>query len=148
MTNATARPTVRCAATTTSVDSTASTSTANKTSVAAQVVGAVLRFPPLWEAASKNAKNMMVKRAGALDIDWDEEVATLQAAKDWDAALKDATDPEVQRAMPEYYKTSFHAYPEGNLGWDPAHEAWSASTVFPIPRHVCASPIVNYYSSP
>ena len=122
-TPAATRPTVRCAATTTTTDGTASTSTANRTSVAAQVVGAVLKFPPLWEAASKNAKNMMVKRAGALDIDWDEEVATLQAAKDWDAALKDATDPEVQRTMPEYYKTSFHAYPEGNLGWDPAHEA-------------------------
>ena len=71
--------TLRCGA---MADGNASASTANKTSVAAQVVGAVLKFPPFWEAASKNAKNMMIKRAGELDIDWDKEVMTLQARKD------------------------------------------------------------------
>lgn len=57
------------------------TSAANRTSVAAQVVGAVLKFPPLWEAASKGAKNKMVNRAGELGLHWDAEVEALRRAR-------------------------------------------------------------------
>ena len=102
--------------------SAATPGSANRTSVAAEIVGAILKFPPLWEAASKGAKEKMVKRAGELGIEWEAEVNQLRSAADWEQALKDATDPEVVENMPAYYKTSFHAYPEGNLGWDPALE--------------------------
>jgi len=97
-------------------------STANKTSIAAEIVGAVLKFPPLWEAASKGAKEKMIKRAGDLGVDWQREVESLRCATDWEKALADATDDAVLASTPAYYKTSFHAYPEGNLGWPPAHE--------------------------
>ena len=63
-----------------------------------------------------------MKRAGELGIEWEAEVNQLRSAVDWEQALKDATDPAVVENMPAYYKTSFHAYPEGNLGWDPALE--------------------------
>ena len=102
--------------------SAATPGSANRTSVAAEIVGAILKFPPLWEAASKGAKEKMVKRAGELGIEWEAEVNQLRSAADWEQALKDATDPAVVENMPAYYKTSFHAYPEGNLGWDPALE--------------------------
>ena len=111
----------------------AGTSAANKTSVAAEIVGAILRFPPLWEAASKGAKEKMVKRAGALGIAWDDEIAALRDAGDWDAMLRDATDPAVDANTPAYYKTSFHAYPEGNLGWDPALEVEVAAKAVHAP---------------
>lgn len=122
-----ARPSTRCAA------APAGTSAANKTSVAAEIVGAILKFPPLWEAASKGAKEKMVKRAGALGIAWDDEIAALRDAGDWDAMLRDATDPAVEATTPAYYKTSFHAYPEGNLGWDPALEVEVAAKAVHAP---------------
>jgi hypothetical protein len=73
--------TVRCAAAgdNSATSSTTSTSSANRASIAAAVVGAVLKFPPLWEMASKSAKNMMIKRSGDMGYDWDAEVAALQA---------------------------------------------------------------------
>ena len=89
--------------------------------------------PPLWEAASKGAKEKMVKRAGALGIAWDDEIAALRDAGDWDAMLRDATDPAVEATTPAYYKTSFHAYPEGNLGWDPALEVEVAAKAVHAP---------------
>ena len=113
--------------------SAATPGSANRTSVAAEIVGAILKFPPLWEAASKGAKEKMVKRAGELGIEWDSEVSELRSATDWEQALKDATDPAVVENTPEYYKTSFHAYPEGNLGWDPALEVEVAAKAVHAP---------------
>ena len=124
---------VRCGMATGDRAAATSTSTANRTSIAAQVVGAVLKFPPLWEAASKNAKEKMIKRAAELGVDWENEVSDLRRAKDWDAALRDAMNPAVDASTPEYYKTSFHAYPEGNLGWDPAHEVEVAAKAVHAP---------------
>lgn len=113
--------------------SAATPGSANQTSVAAEIVGAILKFPPLWEAASKGAKEKMVKRAGELGIEWEAEVNRLRSAVDWEQALKDATDPAVVENMPAYYKTSFHAYPEGNLGWDPALEVEVAAKAVHAP---------------
>ena len=113
--------------------SAATPGSANRTSVAAEIVGAILKFPPLWEAASKGAKEKMVKRAGELGIEWEAEVNQLRSAADWEQALKDATDPEVVENTPAYYKTSFHAYPEGNLGWDPALEVEVAAKAVHAP---------------
>ena len=66
--------------------SAATPGSANRTSVAAEIVGAILKFPPLWEAASKGAKEKMVKRAGELGIEWDSEVSELRSATDWEQA--------------------------------------------------------------
>ena len=113
--------------------SAATPGSANRTSVAAEIVGAILKVPPLWEAASKGAKEKMMKRAGELGIEWEAEVNQLRSAADWEQALKDATDPAVVENMPAYYKTSFHAYPEGNLGWDPALEVEVAAKAVHAP---------------
>ena len=56
----------------------------------------------MWSAASKNAKQKMKTRAGELGVDWDAEVAALAGARDWGAALLDATDTAV--TTPDYYR--------------------------------------------
>lgn len=62
---------------------------------------------------------MMIKRADSIGVPWLEEVVSLKA-RDWGADLAAVQNPNL--SYPEYYVTSFHAYAEGNLGWEPALE--------------------------
>ncbi len=61
----------------------------------------------------------MIKRAESIGVYWTKEVEALKA-RDWDADLAQVENPDLK--YPDYYKTSFHAYKEGNLGWGPALE--------------------------
>merc|ERR1719409_884387 len=98
--------------------SAATPGSANRTSVAAEIIGAILKFPPLWEAASKGAKEKMVKRAGELGIEWEAEVNQLRSAADWEQALKDATDPEVVEKTHVTYVLLCLSFLDSNLGRD------------------------------
>ena len=61
---------------------------------------------------------MLHDRAETIGIDWDGELQKYQG-HDWEQERKSLM--QVDR-HPEYYCKPFHAYPEGNLGWKPAHE--------------------------
>lgn len=50
-------------------------------------------------------------------MDWDEELRKYTGI-DWEAERECVK----QTGHPEYYCRPFHAYPDGNLGWQPAHE--------------------------
>ncbi|NJN76341.1 MAG: class I SAM-dependent methyltransferase [Synechococcaceae cyanobacterium RL_1_2] len=67
---------------------------------------------------------MMIKRAETLGVPWRAQVAELKQ-RDWQPALTAIADPSI--TYPDYYLNSFHAYEEGNLGWEPALEVESAS---------------------
>ncbi|GFR41885.1 hypothetical protein Agub_g2394 [Astrephomene gubernaculifera] len=82
-------------------------------------VEALFRFPPFFNAAAKNARNMIIKRAYAMGIDWNGTIQEMKA-QDWEARLQAVQNPSV--TYPSYYTQPFHAYSQGNLCWDAALE--------------------------
>lgn len=104
------------------------------------VVNQVLAIKPLWNFAKERARHMMVTRAETIGVPWRERVQELQSRRTasgqavddlptvdagelsplWQADLDTVQDPDL--VYPDYYTTSFHAYDEGNLGWQPAME--------------------------
>lgn len=65
------------------------------------------------------ARNRIAKRGLRIGIDIGEEVAKLQSVP-WEERRQQVTDPHVQ--MPDYFNRRFHAYAEGNLSWEAAHQ--------------------------
>ncbi|MEO1069408.1 MAG: class I SAM-dependent methyltransferase [Cyanobacteria bacterium J06638_6] len=104
------------------------------------VVNQVLSIKPLWTFAKGRARHMMVTRAETIGVPWRERVQELQSRRLtasigtartetlsplWQADLATLQNPHL--TYPSYYTTSFHAYDEGNLGWQPAMEVEVAS---------------------
>ena len=69
--------------------------------LSSRLVKGILAIEPLANFAKSRARSMMIKRAEAIGVPW--------------------------RENPDYYTTSFHAYPEGNLSWKAAWEVESAA---------------------
>ncbi|MFM7528028.1 MAG: class I SAM-dependent methyltransferase [Nodosilinea sp.] len=96
-------------------------------SLTSRVVNQVLAIKPLWNWARGQARTMMVKRAEAIGVGWSGRVQALRSRhSDDDFSPLWQTDLEALQnsdlTYPAYYTTSFHAYDEGNLGWQPAME--------------------------
>lgn len=83
------------------------------------LVNSLLSVKPLFHLAKQQARQMMIKRAATIGIDWIAEANHLRNSN-LDPYRKHIDNPEL--AYPEYYVRSFHGYDEGNLGWDPAVE--------------------------
>jgi len=105
------------------------TATAAKTAprLASRLVNGVLSIKPLAKLAKNRARNMMIKRAETIGVYWPKEVQALKArggtaefSPEWEADLAQVQNPHL--TYPDYYLTSFHAYEEGNMGWEPATE--------------------------
>ncbi len=95
--------------------------------LASRLVNGILAIKPLAALAKNRARTMMIKRAESIGVYWPQEVAKLRSRKDstefsadWDNELAQVTHPAL--VYPDYYTTSFHAYADGNLGWEPAME--------------------------
>ena len=95
--------------------------------LASRLVNGVLAIKPLANLAKQRARNMMIQRAASIGVYWHDEVKQLRSRQsgvefspEWETELASVTDPAL--AYPDYYVTSFHAYEEGNLGWEPAME--------------------------
>src|SRR6478672_11889501 len=88
-------------------------------SFSSQLVNGLLSIKPLANLAKHQARKMMIQRAEKIGVFWHQEVQTLQK-RDWEADLAQVKNPEL--VYPDYYVRSFHAYEEGNLGWEPAWE--------------------------
>lgn len=84
-----------------------------------RLVNGLLAIKPLATLAKHQARQMMIKRAESLGVDWTQQVARLQS-RDWQADLAAVQNPSL--VYPDYYLRPFHAYEEGNLGWQPAME--------------------------
>jgi ubiquinone/menaquinone biosynthesis C-methylase UbiE len=87
--------------------------------LASQLVNRILAIKPLANLAKHQARQMMIKRAESIGVYWTQEVEALKA-HNWDTTLAQVKNPNLD--YPDYYLTSFHAYEEGNLGWNPALE--------------------------
>ncbi|MBM0741916.1 class I SAM-dependent methyltransferase [Phormidium sp. CLA17] len=95
------------------------TATVSAPSFASRLVNGILAIKPIAALAKNRARQMMIQRADDIGVPWLQEVATLRA-RDWSADLATVQNANLQ--YPDYYTTSFHAYEEGNLGWEPALE--------------------------
>ena len=92
----------------------------NKTpGLASRLVNGVLSIKPLANLAKHQARDMMMKRAEKIGVHWRQEVQAL-LARNWDAELLSVQNPDL--VYPKYYLTSFHAYEQGNMGWEAATE--------------------------
>ena len=97
-----------------------------------RLINGALAIKPLANFAKDRARQMMIKRAESIGVYWLDEVAELRA-RGGDAAFNPVWEQERQQicdrtlTYPDYYRTSFHAYDEGNLGWEPALEATVAA---------------------
>lgn len=104
-----------------------STSNPSALGPVSQLVNGILSIKPLAQLAKSRARSMMIKRAELIGVYWPQEVAQLRSrggqadlSPEWEAELAAVTNPAV--VYPDYYLQSFHAYEEGNLGWEPAME--------------------------
>ncbi|MDX2240571.1 MAG: class I SAM-dependent methyltransferase [Leptolyngbyaceae cyanobacterium bins.302] len=95
------------------------TTIASAPTLTSRLVNGILAIKPLASLAKYQARKMMIKRADSIGVPWLEEVDALKA-RDWSRDL--AAVQQKDLTYPEYYLTSFHAYEEGNLGWEPALE--------------------------
>ncbi|MDJ0898482.1 MAG: methyltransferase domain-containing protein [Xenococcus sp. MO_188.B8] len=92
--------------------------------LSSRLVNGILAIKPLANFAKTRARNMMINRAEALGVPWRKNLEQLSERnweREWDAVVN------RQLQYPEYYVTSFHAYPEGNLSWKAAWEVESAA---------------------
>ncbi len=83
------------------------------------LVNSLLRVKPLANFAKQKARRMMIERAATIGLSWQGMVAKLRS-QDLEAHLTKVKNPDLN--YPEYYVRSFHAYSDGNLGWDAATE--------------------------
>jgi SAM-dependent methyltransferase len=79
----------------------------------------ILGIKPLFNLMKGRARSMMITRAEEMGVMWRSEAANLQAL-DWQADFKAVNNPSL--VYPDYYLKPFHAYDNGNLGWEPATE--------------------------
>ncbi len=92
--------------------------------LASRLVNRILAIKPLADFAKTRARKMMIDRAEALGVPWRKNFDEL-SKRNWDLEWDAIVNPQLQ--YPEYYVTSFHAYPEGNLSWKAAWEVESAA---------------------
>jgi ubiquinone/menaquinone biosynthesis C-methylase UbiE len=92
--------------------------------LASRVVNGILGIKPLFDLAKYQARQMMIKRAETIGVNWLEDAKKLRS-RDWSAEFNQVNNPTL--SYPDYYLRPFHAYTEGNLGWEPASEVESAA---------------------
>ena len=92
--------------------------------LSSRLVNGILAIKPLADFAKTRARNMMINRAEALGVPWRKNLDQL-SERNWDCEWDAVVNRQLQ--YPEYYVTSFHAYPEGNLSWKAAWEVESAA---------------------
>ena len=92
-----------------------------------RLINGALAIKPLANFAKDRARNMMIKRAESIGVYWLDEVAQLRSRGGdqpfnpvWEKEREEICDRNL--TYPDYSLTSFHAYEEGNLGWEPALE--------------------------
>jgi ubiquinone/menaquinone biosynthesis C-methylase UbiE len=84
-----------------------------------QLANFLLGIKPLFALLKGRARSMMIKRAETMGVQWRHVAAELQS-RDWQADFDAVNDPNL--TYPAYYLKPFHAYNNGNLGWEPATE--------------------------
>ncbi len=83
------------------------------------LINGIFSVKPLANFAKKRARQMIIQRAENMGIPWREEAAKLRS-QPLDTLFDRVCDRNL--VYPDYYLQSFHAYENGNLGWESATE--------------------------
>ncbi|MBD1920992.1 class I SAM-dependent methyltransferase [Microcoleus sp. FACHB-831] len=87
-------------------------------------VNVLIQTKPIYAVMKQQARQVLIKTAEKNGISWRENYEKLQSSG-IQQQLALMTNPDV--IYPDYYHVPFHAYEEGNLCWDAAFEAESAT---------------------
>ena len=98
--------------------------TQTKIDLTSRLIKGLLSIDPLANFAKSRARSRMIKRAEAIGVPWRDNVQSL-SDRNWSEEFGHIQNPDLK--YPDYYTTSFHAYPEGNLSWKAAWEVESAA---------------------
>lgn len=92
-------------------------------------VKVLIQTKPIYRVMKHQARQVMIKTAEKKGVPWQQTYQELEAsgAK---GLLEEITNPEV--VYPDYYQVPFHAYDRGNLCWQAAFEAPSATTAMAL----------------
>jgi ubiquinone/menaquinone biosynthesis C-methylase UbiE len=87
-------------------------------------VNVLIQTKPIYAVMKRQARQVIVKTAEKNGIPWRKKCEEL-AASPAPQQLEQVTNPNI--IYPDYYQVPFHAYDEGNLCWQAAFEAESAT---------------------
>mgnify|MGYP002777302852 CR=1 FL=1 len=87
-------------------------------------VNLLIHTPPLYAVMKHQARQVLIQTAEKNGIPWRQRSQDL-ATLDLEMRLAQITNPAV--TYPDYYQVPFHAYSQGNLCWQAACEAESAT---------------------
>lgn len=89
-----------------------------------RLVNLLIKTKPIYRLMQRQARQVIIKTAEKKGIPWRKNYQELEnsSAKDLLATI---TNPDL--AYPDYYQVPFHAYDHGNLCWQAAFEAESAT---------------------
>lgn len=89
-----------------------------------RMVNTLIKTKPIYAVMKQQARQVLIKTAEKNGIPWRDNTQLLLNSGVTDR-LKDFTNPTV--TYPDYYNVPFHAYDAGNLCWEAACEAQSAT---------------------
>jgi len=90
-------------------------------------VNLAIATKPVFSVMKYMARDTLIKTAEKNGIPWRETAAALAEDAEVVAMKEQVEDAEVAANYPDYYLQEFHAYDEGNLNWQAASEAQSAT---------------------
>jgi ubiquinone/menaquinone biosynthesis C-methylase UbiE len=90
----------------------------------AHLVNGLIQTKPLYRLMKHQARQILIKTAEKNGVAWRKNVREL-AESSAQSQLSKLTNPQIH--YPDYYQVPFHAYDRGNLCWQAAFEATSAT---------------------
>jgi ubiquinone/menaquinone biosynthesis C-methylase UbiE len=87
-------------------------------------VNLLIGTKPIYALMKQQARKVLIKTAEKNGVPWRQTYKTLAEAN-LSNQLPQSTNPDI--TYPDYYNRPFHAYDRGNLCWDAAFEAESAT---------------------
>lgn len=92
--------------------------------ILSRFVNVLIQTKPIYAVMKQQARQVIVKTAEKNGISWRKNYSELDAS-DAKQLLEKIVNPKI--TYPDYYLVPFHAYDEGNLCWQAAFEAESAT---------------------
>ncbi|MEL7034730.1 MAG: class I SAM-dependent methyltransferase [Cyanobacteria bacterium J06592_8] len=92
--------------------------------VLSRLVNVLIQTPPIYRVMKHQARQVLIKTAEKNGIPWRKHYQQLEASEVKNR-LAEINDQTIN--YPDYYQKPFHAYDAGNLCWDAAFEAESAT---------------------
>ncbi|MGB3237864.1 MAG: class I SAM-dependent methyltransferase [Geitlerinemataceae cyanobacterium] len=92
--------------------------------VLSRIVNVLIQTKPIYAVMKQQARRVLIKTAEKNGIPWRQAYQELEASQA-KTLFNEITNSHI--TYPDYYNVPFHAYTEGNLCWQAAFEAESAT---------------------